>query len=645
MTRIIKFMFIVLLAVVTLLVGFIVTLDLSRYKDDIVQAVESRIGRKISIEGKMYMGYSLVPTVVIEHASLGNVSWGTRKAMLKVRRFEAGLDLLPLLDGEIRINHFVLLQPELYLETNRRGRGNWILTPSAPATVRPEEKNSAVPLPSFDVNRILLEDATVSYRDGRTGIVRTLQIPRLNLAAKGSDAPGKLKMGAEYKKISVRLKGTIGPLNTLLQNRPYNVKLRGQVDGVDIALAGRLQHPLEAKGITASLRLGMYSLSSLSDLIHMPLPHVGPVTVTASLTDVPDQRGVYQLQPFGLRLDRNDINGTVRLDLNGSRPVVKGFLASRRLDLRPFQTRHSKRLFSGKLLPRGMLRKLEADMDFKVGEVIIRHLTLQDMRLGLQLHGGRLRLSPLKAKLANGKLSGVVLAKGRTRFRTVDVYANLRVKGMKPGLLPKLKGKIRGGSTDISLTASGRGASVAAVMAGLNGDFLARVGKGKVQSNSLEKAGGDLIMHTLALLSPEKNKDAMSDLQCGVIAFHVNKGLASSKKGIAMETTGINAVGGGTVNLATEELDLGLHPYARKGLGASVGHLAEVVRLGGTLSHPQPKADTLAAVKTAVTVGAAVFTGGLSLLAGGLYNLATTDNNPCATALAFAEQAKAAKHR
>jgi hypothetical protein len=33
------------------------------------------------------------------------------------------------------------------------------------------------------------------------------------------------------------------------------------------------------------------------------------------------------------------------------------------------------------------------------------------------------------------------------------------------------------------------------------------------------------------------------------------------------------------------------------------------------------------------------------LLAGGLYNLATTDNNPCATALAFAKNAKSAKHR
>jgi uncharacterized protein involved in outer membrane biogenesis len=647
MTRIIKFTFILLLAVVTLLVGFTLTLDLNRYKDDIVQLVESRTGRKVSIEGKIHLGISLIPTVVIEHASLGNVSWGARKAMLTVRRFEAGIDLLPLLDGEVRINHFALLQPELYLETDRHGRGNWIITPASVSRKKPAMKQSVVAPPSFDVNHILLQDATVSYRNGRTGIVRSLKVPRLSLAMKGVDAPGRLKLGAEYKKIPVRLRGTIGPLNDLLQNRPYSLDLKGQLDGVAISLAGRVQRPLEAEGIKTSLRLGMHSLSSLSGLIQIPMPHAGPVSVTASLTDVPAQRGVYQLQPLTVRLNGNTINGTARLHLNGRRLVVNATLASRRLDLRPFQSRHSskERLFSSKPLPRGLLWKLEADLAFKAREVVTHHLSLQDLKLGLQLHGGRLHLSPLTARVADGYLKGQVWARGSSRSRTVDIYTALSIKGLKPGLLPKFKGKIRGGSTHITLSASGRGGSVAAIMAGLHGDFLARVGKGKVHRRSLESSGGDLLMRTLSLLSPEKNKDAMSDLRCGVIAFHADKGLARSDKGIAMETTGVNAVGGGTVNLATEELDLGLRPYPRRGLGVGVGRLAEMVRLGGTLSDPHPKANTLAAVRTAVTVGAAVFTGGISLLAGGLYNLATTDNNPCATALAFAKEAKSEKRR
>ena len=643
MTRIIKYTSVILLGIVVLLVGFLLTFDLNRYKDDIVQAVESRTGRKVSIDGKIGLGISLVPTVVIEHASLGNVSWGSRPAMLTVRRFEAGIDLLPLLSGDVRINHFVLVRPELFLETDRRGNGNWIMTPAAGKGKKPAQEKGAAAPPTLSVNRILIEDATVSYRDGRTGVVRSLQVPRLRLATKGGDAPGKLELGVEYQKIPLRLRGTIGPLNTLLQNRPYNLDLKGQLDALDIAIAGTLQRPLEAGGINVRLHAGVHSLASLSGLLHAPLPHVGPVAVTASLKDVADHGGVYELQPVKARLNGNDISGMARLDLNGKLPAATVSLASRRLDLAPFQSGGSgkEKLFSKKPLPVDLLRKLEADLDFKAGEVVTRDLSLHDLKLGLQLHGGRLRLYPLTAKVADGDLSGEVQVQGRAA-RTVDVHAALRIKGLQPGLLTKLKGKIQGGRTDISLDAAGRGDSVAAVMAHLNGSFLARMGKGKVQASSLEKAGGDLLMRTLSLLSPEQNKGAMSDLQCGVVAFHIKKGVARSDKGIAMETSTINAVGGGAVNLATEELDLGLRPYPKKGLGVSVGRLAEVVRLRGTLSDPQPRADTLAAVRTAATVGAAIATGGISLLAGGLYNMATADEHPCTTALAFAGEAKPA---
>ena len=59
MTRTIKYTAVFILAIVTLLVGFLLTLDLNRYKDDIVQAVESRTGRKVSIEGKIRLGSTI----------------------------------------------------------------------------------------------------------------------------------------------------------------------------------------------------------------------------------------------------------------------------------------------------------------------------------------------------------------------------------------------------------------------------------------------------------------------------------------------------------------------------------------------------------------------------------------------------------
>ncbi|MCI0590994.1 MAG: hypothetical protein L0Y67_05235, partial [Gammaproteobacteria bacterium] len=87
------------------------------------------------------------------------------------------------------------------------------------------------------------------------------------------------------------------------------------------------------------------------------------------------------------------------------------------------------------------------------------------------------------------------------------------------------------------------------------------------------------------------------------------------------------------INLKTEELELGIHPKAREGLGIGAGSFSELVRVGGTLAEPKPEPDPVGALKTGASIGAAVFTSGLSLLAEGLFRHATADRSPCATAL------------
>ena len=58
-----------------------------------------------------------------------------------------------------------------------------------------------------------------------------------------------------------------------------------------------------------------------------------------------------------------------------------------------------------------------------------------------------------------------------------------------------------------------------------------------------------------------------------------------------------------------------------------------MARLGGTLAEPKTKIDTAAALKTAVSTGAAVATMGLSLVAEGIFDRTTADDHPCETAL------------
>jgi hypothetical protein len=88
----------------------------------------------------------------------------------------------------------------------------------------------------------------------------------------------------------------------------------------------------------------------------------------------------------------------------------------------------------------------------------------------------------------------------------------------------------------------------------------------------------------------------------------------------------------GKVDLGDETLDLSIRPQAKEGIGVSVGGLANLVKVQGTLANPEVGIDVTGAASTAAQIGIGVMTGGLSLLAKGLFDAATMEA-PCKTAL------------
>ena len=182
---------------------------------------------------------------------------------------------------------------------------------------------------------------------------------------------------------------------------------------------------------------------------------------------------------------------------------------------------------------------------------------------------------------------------------------------------------------------------MAAIMAGLNGNLLMKMGPGILKSSSASAASSDVFVSTYQVLYPGAKGSKDTEIQCGVVRFDIKDGIATTDKGIAFATNKMNIIGSGIVDLKTEKLDIGINPQAREGVGISPAQLAELVRLGGTLAEPKAVPDTKAAFKTAAAAGTAMATGGLSLLAQGLFDKSTADADPCATALGKKPKASA----
>ena len=148
-----------------------------------------------------------------------------------------------------------------------------------------------------------------------------------------------------------------------------------------------------------------------------------------------------------------------------------------------------------------------------------------------------------------------------------------------------------------------------------------------------EIIGSDIILELLTMLNPFMKEDKTTELQCAAVKFTAKDGVFTSKNQMAVETSKMKIVGGGVVDMNTEELEIGFSPSAKKGVGVNVGSLVKFVRLGGTLSNPHPEADPVGMLKSGAAIGAAISTGGLSLLVEGLFKRAANAGSACNQAL------------
>ena len=156
-----------------------------------------------------------------------------------------------------------------------------------------------------------------------------------------------------------------------------------------------------------------------------------------------------------------------------------------------------------------------------------------------------------------------------------------------------------------------------ALMAGATGETSPSGGEGRLQNKAMDWAAGDLLVQVLGAINPLAKSEDSTQMTCAAVRFVIRDGVATTDKGLAMRTAKVDVVGSGTVDLRSEQLDLGIKPRPRGGVGLSLSSpLAGLVRVNGTLAKPSMGIDAGGTLKTAASVGAGVGTGGLAALGG-----------------------------
>lgn len=633
--KLIKYLSIFVLLIIAVVVGLVFTIDADQIKNQVVQTVSDSTGREFRVDGDISIIPSLSPTVALEKVSLANATWGSKPNMVNVEKFKVQMDLMPLLQGNVSINRIELQAPEIILETDKKGNPNWVFS-SAKSKETSNDGSSTSSL-GIGFNNVAIKDALILYIDGQSGKQTELTLENVLLQSNGMDSPLAIELVAALNKAPINLTISLGSVNQLLADQKTPIKVSGNIDKATLTVDGTINKPLSARGLNLPFEFSVDTLDSLNRIAGTELPNEGPIAIKGTLSD---SGGGYSIQSMDATVLTYTVSGDVSVKTAGARPYLKANLATETLDLSSFSegseddSKASDKVFSDKPLELSSLKSADADITFRAKKLLTSSMEFTDMSVVLGLQNGKLRINPLVGNLAGGDLN-TQLVLDASNAKSANMDLKITMNNVELGQLPQIKEQnlLQGGKTDAKIALAGKGQSVAALVGSLNGNIEIVTGEGKLSNTSVDLAGADIIYSTLDMINPFSKKEDYTQMQCGVISFSIKNGVAQSDEGIAIQTQRMNVLGSGIIHLKTEELDMGIRPQARDGMGAGLGKLVSLVRIGGTLAKPSPKVDTKGLLRAGATVGAAVATGGLSFLAEGLLDKAAANDNPCDVAL------------
>ena len=538
-----------LLAVVLLLpllaIGVLRLVGLERLRPWIEQAAASALDRPVTIRGGVELAWSLRPTLVVLDVTIGSRSDEPPGELGRIGRLEVGLDLLPLLRGAVELNRLLVADATIAPRAREPRRDR-------EADSAPDPTGSATPAPLPVAREVRLERIRLRIPAGDTRPARELAIAELD----------------------GRLPDPAGALE---------VEATGALDGLPV-----------------SLRLGLTSPLALLE------------------------RRLVRLEPIAIRLGESDLEGALSLDPGGPRARLEGTLTSRRLELPPLaaaldgsavsaaagakrRDREEVAGRAGRVIPDlpvelSGLRGVEAELRLRVGELVTGGPTLRDLDLPLRLGAGRLEAGPIGVGLAGGRIAGRIEADG------VQSRPSLRVELAGRGIAtaplqrelavePSLESTL-----DLDLELTGRGETLAELLASADGELTAALRGGRLRALALDRMAGGMREAARALAG--QGGDGWVELRCAAVDLPIRAGTAELRVAV-VETARARLTGEGRLDLGSERLDLTLLPRSR---GPTLS-IAVPVRVRGTLAAPEISLDQREAARRAALglLGALLF--------------------------------------
>ncbi len=567
----------------------ILVFSIGYFKGPLTRAVSKATGRELAIEGDLRVVPSLLhPRFRAERVTFANADWAQYNYLITADAVEASISLLGLLRGRLVVPEVRLEGAELALEQDGEGRKNWILRQGD----QEDKKESRV-----FIRHLTLDRGRLFYED----LGRDISL-QADLQSEGEGVAFAVK--GKYQGMPLAAQGVGGPVLALRDtDEPYPLKGSATIGETAVTLDGRITELIGLSGLDTKIGISGKSMDDLYWIVGVAFPSTSPYQTEGRL--IRDGKMI-RYENFTGKVGESDLGGTFQFDSSGRRPVMKGELTSKLLNLADLgslvgtdQARQNEGVLPDMSFDPARWESVDADVTLESGTIKRpKQLPLEKLKVRVLMKDSVLSLEPLDFGFAGGRLAGPVRMDGNRE--PMDSGIAMRVDKLQLAkLFPTVKeaqaslGNL-GGAIDLK----GKGSSVKEMLGTSNGKIALYMDGGRISRTLMEMVALDL--WDIARLKLKGDQTTV-EIRCAIADLDVKDGMANINA-MVIDTSVVNVQIGGWVNLKTEEMNLRIDPEPKD---RSIASLNSPIHVRGTFSKPavSPDAKMVARGVGAIVMG------------------------------------------
>jgi uncharacterized protein involved in outer membrane biogenesis len=441
--------------------------------------------------------------------------------------------------------------------------------------------------------------------------------------------------------ISAMLAGTE---RIAINEMPYSIVARGERDGelwsidnvtldagdMNLRAAGELAFGDDKARSLFRFRGIIPDLSAVGKIDDRPMP---PQRLDWDVT-VSSSDGELRMNDIRIGVGDNEISGSMlyksgdvpelTLELLSDSIEIAALLEERTSEPDSESPPNSGRLIPDVAVPFETMKKLNAAVRVKISKLQLDGLNLRDAHLNAELRDGRLDVHDTGFRGKSGILNAHAVvdphqgeAKVSVNVVAKDVVLGTTNWNLDPAMI---------WNTSINVDAVGN--DLRTLLGNSNGMIFMDVRGGHSDKKRLTSLLlGDLLDEVIGVLNPFNESDSVIQFDCRIVPAKIDNGVMALAPNAFIQTEKMRIAARSTINLKTEDIEAAIQSTPRRGVGVSAGQFINpFIQISGTLAKPRLGVDEKGVL---IKGGAAVATGGLSLVATGLWDRVKNSDDAC----------------